>query len=206
MGTFSSIMKGLKKSLNKVGDKVGVTNKSKAPKDDMEYSELCKQLASFTTSCRDLDGRLTKFNQAAGVLMGDAEKLAGVNDKISATSALGRSTDQGSLKPAIATLKERTDAAKQDLANFLAELKAMQQHVDERHKEGATMASLQKKATTLENKSDPKAAVARQEADRAEENYFRKHEESLAELKAWKDSASSRYSSIFDEVEGVVQF
>ena len=175
-------------------------------RDDMEYNELCKQLGSYASSVKDLDARLTKYLQAATVLMGDAEKLAGVSDKISNASALGRATETSNLKPSIAGLKEKVDAAKSDTAALMAELKAMQGHIDERHKLGATMASLQKKASTLEGKNDPKAGVARGEADRAEETYNRKHEDSLDELKAWKDSAGSRYSSLFDEVEAIVQY
>ena len=171
----------------------------------MEYNELCKQLASYSTNVKDLESRLTKSCQAATVLMGDAEKLAGVSDKISQQSALGRSTDQSPLKDSIASLKEKTDAAKTDTTALIAELKAIQSRIDERHKLGAAMAAASKKASTLESKSDPKAGVARQEADRAEESYNRAHDDSLAELKGWKDSASSRYSSLFDEVELIVQ-
>jgi hypothetical protein len=98
------------------------------------------------------------------------------------------------------------DTAKQDITALQAELKAMKVHIDERHKEGANMASAQKKAATLEGKNDPKAPSARAEADRIEESYNNKHEESLSELKAWKDNAGSRYSGLFDSVEEVVQY
>ena len=103
-------------------------------------------------------------------------------------------------------LREKVEKAKGEAAATLAELKAIQAHIDERHKEGANMASLKKKAETLEGKNDPKAGVARSEADRAEETYNQKHDSSLNELKSWKDNAGSRYSSLFDEVEGVVGF
>lgn len=89
---------------------------------------------------------------------------------------------------------------------MLAELKAIAGHIDERHKEGANMATLKKKAETLESKNDPKASVARGEADRAEDSYNTKHDNTLQELKNWKDSAGTRYSSLFDEVEAVVLF
>ena len=68
------------------------------------------------------------------------------------------------------------------------------------------MNALKKKAETLEGKNDPKASVARSEADRAEETYDTKHDGVVAELKAWKDGAGSRFSSLFDEIEAVVQF
>jgi hypothetical protein len=42
-------MKGL---LSKVGDKVGVTAKSKAPRDDQEFNELCKQLSAYTSDVK----------------------------------------------------------------------------------------------------------------------------------------------------------
>jgi chromosome segregation ATPase len=163
------------------------------------------QLASYTSDVRDLEGRLTKYLQAATVLAGDAEKLAGLSDKISNTSALGRSTDQARVKSSISDLKEKVEKAKADVASTLAELKAMHSHIEERHKEGANMQSLKKKAETLEGKNDPKASVARGEADRAEDGYNQKHDSSLAELKEWKDNAGSRYSNLFDEVEAVVQ-
>ncbi len=67
------------------------------------------------------------------------------------------------------------------------------------------MQTLKKKADTLEGKNDPKASVARGESDRAEEQYNQKHEDSLSELKTWKDNAGSRYSNLFDQVEAVVQ-
>jgi hypothetical protein len=48
-----------------------------------------------------------QFQTAAQNLMSDAEKICGVSDKISASSALGRATDQAPLKPALAELKVR---------------------------------------------------------------------------------------------------
>jgi hypothetical protein len=69
---------------------------------------------------------------------------------------------------------------------MLAELRAISQHIDERHKEGANMNTLKKKAETLESKNDPKASVARSEADRAEDSYNSKHDNTLQELKNWK--------------------
>jgi len=189
----------------KVGDKVGATAKSKAPKDDVEYNELCKQVASSTVHYKDLEAKLTKYLQAVTVLAGDAEKLAAMSDKISNSSALGRATDQSRVKPSAADLKEKVERAKADVASTLAELKALQAHIDERHREGANMQSLKKKAETLEGKNDPKASVARGEADRADESYSQKHDNSLAELKSWKDHAGSRYSNVFDQLESIVQ-
>ncbi len=98
-----------------------------------------EQLAAYTSDCRDLEGRLTKYMQAASVLAGDAEKLAGISDKISQTSALGRSTDQAHVKTSISELREKVDKAKADVAATLAELKAIQTHIDERHKGESTV-------------------------------------------------------------------
>lgn len=172
----------------------------------MEYNELCKQLASYDKDVRDLDARLGRYLQAATNLQGDAEKLAGVSDKLSQSSALGRTTEQGPLKDCLAGLRTQVDSARSNTTALMAELKAMQLHIDERHKLGAAMSTTSKKASTLEGKNDPKAGVARSEADRAEDNYNRAHDDSLAELKSWKDSASSRISSLFDEVELVVLY
>lgn len=179
-----------------------------------------KQLAAYTADLKDLESKVNKYVQSASTLAADAEKLAAQSDKVcgcifflalissqvSMTSNLGRSTDRSRVGPAVASLKDMGEKCKADLASALAELKAIDAHIAERHKEGANMASLKKKAETLEGKNDPKATVARSEADRAEEVYVSKHDVVAAELKAWKDNAGSRYSNIFDQVEAIVGF
>jgi hypothetical protein len=49
----------MKNLLSKAGDKLGVSNKAKAPKDDAEYNALVKQLAAYTTDVKDLDSKVT---------------------------------------------------------------------------------------------------------------------------------------------------
>ncbi len=88
----------------------------------------------------------------------------------------------------------------------MAELKALQSHVDERHHAGTEMLSMQKKAEHAESHSKDGATVVRSEADRAEAAFDKKHEESLSELKKWKETAGERYGAFLAQVEAVAHY
>lgn len=147
-------------------DKMGVTAKAKAPSDDAEYNAAVAFLESQQAELADLETKAGYANATAVKLAGEMERMVLQADKLSQSTGLGRTADLSGNKSFLDAHKARWTKVDADLKELKAELSAMKKHVQERHNAGAEMKKLVTKADGLEAKSDPKADVARAEADR----------------------------------------
>jgi hypothetical protein len=178
----------------------------KAPHDDVEYNELCKQLVHYTQDCKDLDHCIERLVLSAHSLRESTERCCIALNKVGLLGSGGKTTDLAHVGTSVETFEEKAYAARKELGHIIAELKAMQAHVDERHQAGVEMIPFKKKADQAEEKEKDDALVARAEADRAEEAFNTKHEASLEELKTWKNTAAERYASFLALADEVAQY
>jgi hypothetical protein len=85
------------------------------------------------------------------------------------------------------------------------DLKVLNGRIDERNKAGAQYEKMNGKADKLETKGDPKASSARDESDRAYDNYKSVHDSTLQDLENWKRDAASKFQPIHAEVVDLMQ-
>jgi hypothetical protein len=152
------------KSLNKVGDKLNLTAKSRAPQgkdnylcfvfvfffltpsDDGEYNALIAYLATTAKQLKDMEVRVTLLNGSITKFFNDTEKLCVQEANLFGPMGVGRNGDFAAVKSGRTAHEQRYLEVQKECKKLSDEMKALQANVDERHKLGAAMEKAKKKA------------------------------------------------------------
>jgi hypothetical protein len=139
----------MKAALSKVGDKLGVSDKARAPQDDSEFVDLEKALTNTHKNLKDLETRLVLFNSSAQKVLSDGEKLALQCAAVFSPFQVGRNGEFARVKEAKGEHDKRHANSMEMLKGFYAEIKRVQDLVAERHKLGAELQKGLKKAAEV---------------------------------------------------------
>ncbi len=211
----------MKGALSRVGDKLGISDRARAPQDDPEFLDFEKLLNQTTKSikvwkktresknegeslrhakflffhifCQDLETRVVLFNSSAQKVLGDGEKLAIQCATVFAPFGVGKNGEFARVKEAKVEHEKRHAHVSEQLKTIQAELKRLQDMVSERHKLGAEMQKYLKKASEGDEEKPA-------EAIEAEAAFTSSHEEALAELRAWKSGFGIQLNVLHDTI------
>jgi len=191
----------MKGALTRAGDKLGVSNKSRAPQDDGEYNMLAAKLTEMTKKTKDLEVRVTLLNGSITKMITDNEKLCVQAAGIFGPLAVGKNGDFAGVKQARKEHEERYQRVQEQLKSITDEMKSLQKQVDERHKLGAEHEKKKKVHAKKKEKGEEDEAEAEEEDRDGGIAYQVSHDRSLSALKTWNASLQSRYTALYQVLQ-----
>lgn len=194
----------MKGAVSRIGDKLGISDRARAPQDDGEYNDLVGRLASTSKALKDLEVRATLLNGSANKMAGDNEKLALQEAALFGPLGVGRNGDFAGLRECKERHAVRYGRVQEQLKHHQDVCKALQASVDERHRLGADHEKLKKKA----GGSTPTTPRGAGEAGQGEEEelgfdatgqvrFEIAHDKSLSELRMWAAALPSELLPLY---------
>ena len=186
--------------MKKVGDKLGMTARSRAPKDDGEFNELAAALVTHAKQLKDLEVRVTLFNGSTVKMLTDNEKLAVQEAALFGPLGVGRNGDFADIRKGRKEHEERYAAVQSELRRLADDCKRVQALVDERHKRGAEHEKLKKKSKPEEEKEEGEEREEGEEGEFDAEGrmvYQQTHSAALSALREWSLERSISHQPLY---------